>query len=325
MATNPIIDSAICKMPPLADCIFSWVTDATVRIRTLFDSVQNVVEDGVLVISKDGIRLEKMDNTKTMVVYVALDNIGPSGNGSFHCTEEIEIGVNLNKVASALGSAVQNDVLGMCITRESWETNRQMDLHLMSGEGYTYIFYIQALELEREELDLGKDNVKVQTQHSFACTQFKRILQDCQRQGEWVTFERNYNEKTDMIETTLRPSGYKLNASKLRLILFNLPPLNFDKSKYVFEVTQQYPISSLQLFTKATQMCKNVLIFISENFPLTVQYAIGDLGTLRFLLAPRIQDVSWENSYDETIDPSLKRGLTSLELSGQHTAKRRKK
>lgn len=84
----------------------------------------------------------------------------------------------------------------------------------------------------------------------------------------------------------------------MELTLFNLPPDDFDQSKYKFNTSPEYRINSLQLFTKATPMCSNVEIFISDKFPLVVQYLVGDLGTLRLLLASRVHDTSW------AIDPS---------------------
>lgn len=191
-----------------------------------------------------------------------------------------------------------SDVLGLAITKKSWETGqRTIDLYLMNDNGYyTYMYEIRALELEYEPVRLSRQGNKVQTQLSVSCTHFKRILHDCQKQGEWLSFERSYNPKTNMIETILRPTGDSLNSTRLKLVLFNAAPADFDRKKYKFEISQQYSISSLQLFTKATPMCKNVEIFISDDFPLIVQYLIGDLGTLRFLLASRIPDSGWNDA-----------------------------
>lgn len=98
-----------------------------------------------------------------------------------------------------------------------------------------------------------------------------------------------------MIETILRPTGGSFNSTELELTLYTEPPDDIDESKYKFDTSPEYKIQCLKLFTKATPMCKNVEIFISDDFPLIVQYRVGDLGTLRFLLAPRFKDTQWDD------------------------------
>ena len=77
-------ESAVNKMPPPKECYFHWVTMQSVRIRTLFESVHNVIQDAVLIIRPaNGIKaasitLDRYDNSRTMVVYVNLNKMDPS-------------------------------------------------------------------------------------------------------------------------------------------------------------------------------------------------------------------------------------------------------
>lgn len=160
---------------------------ASVRLRTLFDTVHNIVEDGVLILDENGIRLNRLDNTTSMVVFVTLDRLGPNGDGTFFCKERLEVGIDIGEFHEALNAAIQGDVLGVCITKKSWENGmRTIDLYLMSDNGgYSYEYRISALELEYEPVNL-RPNTKA-TQLTIACTQFKRILHDCQKVSSFVS------------------------------------------------------------------------------------------------------------------------------------------
>lgn len=124
-----------------------------------------------------------MDNTTSMVVYATLDKLGPNGGGTFFCRDRLEVGLNLSEFYGALNAGVQGDVLGICVTKASWEDgDRTIDIYLMNENGYSYAFKVRALALEYEPVKLSRDVTHVQTQLSISCTHFKRILQDCEKQ-----------------------------------------------------------------------------------------------------------------------------------------------
>ena len=44
------------------------------------------------------------------------------------------------------------------------------------------------------------------------------------------------------------------------------------------------------MFTKASSIGLQVKLFLSKEFPLMVQYKLGELGILKFYLHPRISE-----------------------------------
>jgi len=47
-----------------------------------------------------------------------------------------------------------------------------------------------------------------------------------------------------------------------------------------------YNIKYIQLFTKSTNLCGTVEIYLKTNYPLTVLYNVANLGVLKYCLAP---------------------------------------
>lgn len=302
-----IIDSKVNQMPLQSACLFHWLTVSSVRLRTLFDTIHNVVTTGVLIIDKNGISLDRYDNTKTMVVIAKLDHLGA---GTYHCEKRLEVGLDIKHFYHTLNAVVQNDVLGLCITKRSWNRgDRTLDLFIMNEtDMYSYAFNIRSLAISYEPVQLP-ERTEFTTQLSVTCTNFKRYLHDCAVHGEYVVLKRRYNKKTNLIETIMIPSGGAQNLTSLQLTLFSPVPDDFDEKKFNFSDSHAYSIASLQLFTKATTLCKNVVVLVTENFPLVVQYDVGDLGKLRFLLAPRVDanEDAWEDIEATPPINSLKR------------------
>ena len=55
-------------------------------------------------------------------------------------------------------------------------------------------------------------------------------------------------------------------------------------------VNLAFALRYLNMFTKASAIGQQVSLYLSKEFPLMVQYQLGELGVLKFYLAPRISD-----------------------------------
>ena len=55
-------------------------------------------------------------------------------------------------------------------------------------------------------------------------------------------------------------------------------------------VTLTFAFRYLNMFTKATSLTSQVILSMSPDIPLMVEYNIGKLGYIRYYLAPKIED-----------------------------------
>ena len=51
-----------------------------------------------------------------------------------------------------------------------------------------------------------------------------------------------------------------------------------------------FALRYLNFFTKATPLSSSVTLSMSKDVPLVVEYRIGDMGYIRYYLAPKIED-----------------------------------
>merc|ERR1711931_553716 len=63
---------------------------------------------------------------------------------------------------------------------------------------------------------------------------------------------------------------------------------NVDKEEE--PVTLTFACRYLNMFTKATCLAPQVSLSMSPDVPLVVEYKIGDIGHIRYYLAPKIED-----------------------------------
>ena len=71
---------------------------------------------------------------------------------------------------------------------------------------------------------------------------------------------------------------------------------NVDKEEEAVTIDMQEPVTLtfacryLNMFTKASCLAPQVSLSMSPEVPLVVEYKIGDIGHIRYYLAPKIED-----------------------------------
>ena len=274
------------KMPPRDMCYFHWVTFQSVRLRTLFEVIKHIIYDAVLLFHPpaDGaasISIDQYDNTKKMVIYVKLNKMDPS---TFFISKEMKVGINTKDFYKTLKDVIPNDVVGMCIEKRKWDAHiMTLDIYIMNDkEMYSYFYEYKALAIEYIPVDLP-----LKTTFSFNITinsvNFKRYLNACATHGDYIKFKNIYHSDSQMNETVFTPVGGDMRSAKLALSLYS--PGDFAG---VFK-EHEFCIGSLLLFAKkATTLCHNMRLLLDDTFPAVVEYDVGTLGKLRFLLAWRM-------------------------------------
>lgn len=216
----------------------------------------------------------------------------------------------------------------MCIEKKKWDGNcdirdgsaedgytsseMTLDIYIMNeSDMYCYSYEYKALAIEYTPVDLPM-RTTFRCQISINCANFKRYLNDCAMQGEYLKFTSSYKEIADpanpgkphrMIETVLTPVRGILRLARLSLSLFSPVPDDFDVKAFgdPLHATQEHEfcIASLQLFTKATTLCQNVRLLLDKDFPAVIEYDVGTMGKLRFVLAWRVNSDELERTVKE--------------------------
>ena len=74
-----------------------------------------------------------------------------------------------------------------------------------------------------------------------------------------------------------------------------VPRTHDDKDKMIAielgaPVSLTFALRYLNSFTKATPLCDQVIVRLSPNLPVVVQYAVTEVGYVSYFLAPKIED-----------------------------------
>ena len=102
---------------------------------------------------------------------------------------------------------------------------------------------------------------------------FQSYISELSSISEKITISTNCNELTLTANGNFAKQSIKIHETN-------------TNNKNMNEQHGEFNLKFIQLFTKSTNLCATVEIYIKTNFPLTLVYNVANLGQLKYCLAP---------------------------------------
>lgn len=259
-------------IPSPQNCYVHWETSDAVRIRTLFNAVYRIITECVLVATfVDGhpeIFMESTDNTEDMVATFRIrENV---------CIQKpTNIGINTLDFYKLLKTVIQGDVITIVTEKKRWDLERVLNVYIQNTNYlYEYSYHALAMEFSPTTLEPGSFT----SEAVLPFTLFKKIVADCAKQGDQLSFE--FKKHEELLEIVFIPSVIGARATEARISVYAKGTIYKDAG------TKYYDAKMLMLFTKSPVHPEVRLIF-SNDFPLVAEFNIGSMGFLRLLLKPK--------------------------------------
>merc|ERR1711931_244927 len=263
MGTHPIFESDF-------DCLTQKMFEARLEkgdvLKKTMDALKDLIKEAVWDVSAQGLSLQSMDSSHVSLVQVTLRT---EGFETFRCDKNLALGVNMDTMGKLMKCADNGDLLGLVFESKSGDKSSEFEMKLM--------------DLDIEQLGIPEQD--------YSCTirmpsqEFARICKDLSNIGESV-------------QITVTKGGVTFSAkgdignAKINLTQGG----NVDKEEESIVIDMQeavnltFALIYLNFFTKATPLSSQVLLSLSPEVPLVVEYDIDDIGHVKYFLAPKIED-----------------------------------
>ena len=165
------------------------------------------------------------------------------------------------------------------------------------------------LSLKVEEDDLSSLHIIIENSEKNSLTQFKLNLMDLHEENIQIpppSFEsvitmpsidfqkicRDMHNLSEEIE--IKSIGNQLVfsckgqfATQETSIGSSSNGLNFIKNNVDIIVQGVYALKHLVLFSKCTNLCNSIELYLKNDFPLIIKYSVASLGEIKLCLAPK--------------------------------------
>ncbi|KYN32251.1 Proliferating cell nuclear antigen [Trachymyrmex septentrionalis] len=260
-------------------------------LKKVLDAVKDLLTEATFECSDSGIQVQAMDNAHVSLVSL---NLRSDGFDKYRCDRNLSMGMSISCMSKILRCAGAEDT----VTLRAWDNPESVVFIFESPNKEKLAEYeMKLINMDQEHLGIPKvytviiHQVIALQETSYSCVvkmptaEFTRICRDLSQFGESITF-------------ACSKEGIKFSASgdygsaNIKLA----QTADADKEEEAVIVNMQEPVKLtfscryLNCFVKAGPLCNQVQLSMSDDVPLVCEYKIGDIGHIRYYLAPKIDD-----------------------------------
>lgn len=261
--------------------------------KKIVEAIRELVNQANFDVTDRGIQLQAMCQSHVSLVCLLLR---ADGFSPFRCDRNLTLGIDVNVMSKIIKCAANDDY----ITLKADDDAENLSFLFESPDSDKISDYeVKLLEIDGETLEIPETDFTATVRMPSA--EFSRIVRDLAVIG-------------DTVQISVDKEGVKFSASgdngSGNVQLRQSSGLDSKKEGEGVTIEMEEPCTAtfalryLNLFTRATPLSGTVSLEMRADTPMAVEYRIGDLGFVKFFLAPKIDDDEEGMDEAEHVGPS---------------------
>ena len=249
-------------------------TVQTGAFRILVEALKEILTDTNIIFDESGIKLIATDNSHIVLIHMKLlaDKFE-----HFFCDKRLIVGLNMNNLYKLIKTMSNNDILTLFIEKED-PNKLGIKINNVEKNSQT-VFKLNLLDISDEEINIPP--AVFETELTLPSSDFQKLIRDMTNIGE--------NIEIKSIGNTLLLSCEGDFANQETILSETQNGLNFSMtSKPELPIQGVFSLKYLILFTKCTNLCNLIHMYIKNDYPLIIKYDIANLGEIKLCLSPLV-------------------------------------
>lgn len=270
--------------------ILELKTSQTVAIKVLTDTLNSLLTDVNFIFypkiiendSEDndqkqtgGLIIKEINKTGTILVYIKLDaDKFDFYNYNYH-KKKLSLGINLNNLLKCLKCMSNFDTMAWAVDND--DINKLIITLESSERKEKKIFKLNLMDLDEEKYEI--EPIDFPYSITLPSQDFQKYCKDM-------------SSATDKIDIMCTKSKVMFSGNgELGCVEFEVGETNGGlaievNSSCNEEIVQGlFELRFLIIFTKCTNLCNTVTLYLKNDYPLIVRYSIGALGEIKLVLS----------------------------------------
>eukprot|EP00775_Hariotina_reticulata_P012575 gene12575-12705_t len=275
-------------------------------LKKVVDAIKDLVTDANFDCSNSGFTLQAMDNSHVSLVSLTLRE---DGFAHFRCDRNMSMGMSLGNLAKILKCAGNDDIVTMKAADDGDVVTFMFE---SPKEDRVSDFEVKLMDIDSEHL--GIPDTEYAATVTMPSGEYQRICRDLSSIGDtgifimaigsvagaFLFYLRRTSEESSACFAT--KDGVKFSTSgDVGTANITVRQNNTaEKKEEQVTIDLNEPVSLtfalryLNSFSKATPLSSHVSLSLARDLPVMVDYQISDMGSLKFYLAPKIEDEDME-------------------------------
>lgn len=255
----------------MTNCLEIKTVQAT-AFKILIEALKDLLTDTCIEFDHTGLKIIATDTTHIVLVHLKLD---ASKFEYYKCNSKLSIGVSMLNLHKLIKTINSNDTLSLFIDEHDMN---HLGIKIENGEKNTKTTYkLTLLDLDNPRISI--DPTEFNSMITLPSSDFQKICRDMYNLSEYVEIKNINNQliftcKGDFCqqETILCDNDNGIH---------NITTKNSD------EIVQGvFMLKYLVLFTKCTNLCNTVELYLKNDYPIIVRWSVASLGEIKLALAP---------------------------------------
>lgn len=267
--------------------VFEIKTLKALLIKSVVEIIKPYIKETNILINKDGIKICTLDTSKVSLTHIKLE--APKFE-YYHCEKPVIIGVDTTTLFKTIKSANRRETITFYMNKDEED---KMGIELADPfMGKVKDYKIPLLALEDKIINIS--DMQFDYVINMPSIQFQQIIKDIHLlEGKVVDIKSIGKQLIFSCEdgladfrTVISEIDDNLNKDQKELLQQNgeeIVSVKFEKSNDQI-VQGKFKLSYLMNFIKASHLCDNMNLLLTNDKPLILEYFIGDLGKILFLV-----------------------------------------
>jgi len=254
--------------------IFNIKTVQAPIFKQVVDALKDILTDVNLEIDNTGIKIVAMDNTNIVLIHLKMNS---DQFEEFFCEKKTHVGICMLKFHMLIKTINTNDLLVLYMKKND---PGNLGIKIMNNEKNVETNYKLAT-LDIDVLNIEIPPVDFHTIITMPSTYLQKIIRDMHNLAEYIEIRNIENQLFLSCKGDFCSQETILGTEKSNNIIIN--KTNDIESREIIQGV--FSLKYLSIFTKCTNLCSNVEIYLKNSYPIILKYSIASLGEIKLCLS----------------------------------------
>lgn len=254
----------------MSNYAFEIKTVQASAFKTLVEALKELLTDTCIEFDNSGIKISALETSKIVLVHLKLN---ASEFEFYQCDNPVSIGINMLNFHKIIKTINSNDTLTFYMDKND---PNHLNIKIESSEKNTRTNYKLDL-LDYDEPQPTINSTVFNSMITLPSSDFQKICRDMNNLSDLVEI-KNINKQ--LIFTC------KGDFCEQETILCDSGNNEIMDVNSVDIIQGVFKLKYLVHFTKCTNLSNTVEIYLKNDYPLIVKYAVASLGEIKLCLAP---------------------------------------
>jgi proliferating cell nuclear antigen len=244
-------------------------------IKSVIDAMKEILMDVNLEFDENGMKIVALDNTHIVLIHLKLH---ADKFESYYCMKKIYVGINMLKFHMLIKTIQNGDILSLFINKNDPNI---LGITIENNEKNVKTTYkLSMLDIDVVNVDIPPADFN--TIITMPSAYLQKIIRDMHNLAEYIEIKNIGNK------LILSCQGeFCCQETILATETQNIQIKNTDNQEIIQGV---FSLKYLSIFTKCTNLCSTVEIYLKNSYPIILQYGIASMGSVKLCLAQKSED-----------------------------------